>query len=65
MLNRLFKGNLQTKRNWQNQAISNTVNESSETVMRQYKKNATRKLIVKGHEAQLCLAKQTECILNG
>lgn len=49
-----FKNKMKPRQNW---AISNTLNESSKTIMRPYKKNATRKLIVKGHEARLSLSK--------
>lgn len=48
-----FKNKMKARQNW---AISHTLNESSKTIMRPYKKNATRKLIVKGHEARLCLS---------
>lgn len=63
-----FKTNLKYQKETLAKAANfqlNIVNESSETIMRQYKKNATKKLIVRGYEAQLCLVKQTECILSG
>lgn len=55
-----FRAKLTTKRNYgkPNQLLTNTANESSESIMRHSKKNATRKLIVKGSEAQMHSEKQ-------